>query len=134
MSQGNIEIIRKIAAAVGRRDTAVFLELSDPAVEWHAALSVVSKGGAYHGHDGVRQYVKDLAEAFQLFEIELDELLGVGNMVLAVGRVHYRGATSGIEQHVPMGWVFKLRAGKVVALRAFPDPEQALEAFGGLEE
>jgi hypothetical protein len=47
MSRENSEVVRMIAAAVGRRDTSVFLELTDPAVEWHTSLSVVSKGGAY---------------------------------------------------------------------------------------
>jgi ketosteroid isomerase-like protein len=130
MSQENVETVRRIAAAVGQRDLSVFLELTDPTVEWHTSLSVVSKGGAYHGHEGVRQYVSDLADAFQVFEIDLDERLGVGDLVLAVGRVHYRGNTSGIEQEVSMGWVFRFRAGKVLYLRAFQEPERALEALG----
>jgi ketosteroid isomerase-like protein len=133
MSQKNVEIVRRIAAAVGQRDVSVFLELTDPAVEWHTSLSVVSKGGAYHGHEGVRQYVSDLADAFDLFEIDLDDLLGVGDLALAVGRVHYRGNTSGVDQEVSVGWVFRFRAGKVLYLRAFQEPERALEAVG-LEE
>jgi ketosteroid isomerase-like protein len=51
-----------------------------------------------------------------------------------VGRLHYRGKVSGIETEAPMGWVYRFRQGKVVYLRAFRDPEQALEAVGLSEQ
>jgi ketosteroid isomerase-like protein len=133
VSQENVEVVRRIAAAVGGREVSVFLELTDPTVEWHTSLSVVSKGGAYHGHEGVRQYVRDLDEAFQLYEVDLDGLLGVGDLVLAVGRIRYRGHASGIEMEAPVGWVFRFRDRKVLYLRAFRDPEQTLEALGMAE-
>jgi ketosteroid isomerase-like protein len=130
MPEENMEIVRKIAAAVGQRDVSVFLELTDSAVAWHTSLSVVSQGGAYHGHEGVGQYVRDLDQAFDSFDVDLDGLVGVGDIVLAVGRVHYRGKASGVELEASVGWVFRFREGKVVYLRAFRDPEQALAAVG----
>jgi ketosteroid isomerase-like protein len=130
VSQANIGVVRRIAAAVGQRDTSVFLALTDPTVEWHTSLSVISKGGAYHGHEGVRQYVRDLDQTFESFEVDLDGLVGVGDLILAVGRVHYRGKASGVELEASVGWVFRFRDGRVLYLRAFRDPEQALAAIG----
>ncbi len=130
MSQENADVVHQTAVAVGRRDLELLLGVTDPAVEWHTSISVISEGGAYHGHDGVRQYLSDLDETFELLEPTLDRVLDVGDLVLAVGRLHYRGKASGVETDVPMGWVFKFREGKVLYVRAFRDPEQALGALG----
>ena len=123
-------MVHQIAAGLGRRDVDLFLDLSDPGVEWHSSISVIAEGGAYHGHDGVREYVRDVNEAFESLEATVDRVLDVGDLVIAVGRLHYRGKTSGVELDAPMGWVYKFRRGKLVYLRAFQDPEQALEAVG----
>ena len=122
--------MREIAAALGQRDVDRFLELTDPAVEWHSSISVISEGGAYHGHEGVRQYLRDVDETFESLSATMDQMLDVGDLVLAVGRLHYRGKASGVEQAAHFGWVYRFRNGKLVYLRAFRDPEQALEAVG----
>jgi ketosteroid isomerase-like protein len=130
MSRGNVEVVHQIAAALGRRDLDLFLAVSDPAVEWHSSISVISEGGAYHGHEGVRQYMSDVEEAFDSLSATIDQVLDVGDLVLAVGRLHYRGKASGVEMDMRLGWVFRFRQGKLVYLRAFRDPEEALAAVG----
>ena len=130
MSQENVEVVRQLAVAVGERDLATLLGLTDPDVEWHTTVSAISEGGAYHGHDGVRQYVDDLREAFETFEVRLDSALDVGDLVIAVGAVRYCGKASGVELDASVGWVVRFRAGRVILARAFRDPEQTLEAVG----
>ena len=130
MSRENVEVVHRIAEAVGQRDIATFLDLTDPAVEWHTSLSVISEGGAYHGHEGIRRYVRDLAEAFEGFEVTLDDVFALGDVAMAVGRVAYRGKASGVEQTEEFGWIFRFHEGQVIYLRAFRNPEQALAAVG----
>src|SRR6478609_6878343 len=127
MSKENVEIVHRIASAVGERDVAAFLDLTDPAVEWHTSLSVISEGGAYHGHEGVRRYVRDLDEAFDSYEVTLDDVFALGDVAMAVGHVGYRGKASGVEQTEQLGWIFRFHEGQVIHLRAFRNPEQALE-------
>ena len=133
MSQQNVDVVHGIAAALGRRDLDFFLDVTDPAVEWHSSVSVIVEGGAYHGHDGVRQYMRDVNETFEALDATLDRVLDVGDLVLAVGRLHYRGKASGVETDAEFGWVFRFRRGKLVSLRAFRDPEQALARVGLLD-
>jgi len=130
MSQENVEVVYRIASAAGQGDVAPFLEVTDPAVEWHSALSAISEGGAYHGHEGVRHYVSDLEEAFHRFEVTVDDVLALGQVAVAVGRVSYRGKASGLEQTEQFGWVIRFHEGRIVYLRAFRDPEEALGALG----
>jgi ketosteroid isomerase-like protein len=54
-----------------------------------------------------------------------------GEVALAVGRVTYRGRTSGIEQTQLLGWTFRFRDGRLERLRAFRNPE---EVFGTMLE
>ena len=130
MSRENEQVVHQIAAALGPRDLSTFLEVTDPAVEWHSSLSVIAEGGAYHGHEGVRQYVKDVAEAFEFFEATLDGVLSVGDVVVAVGEITFRGKASGVEQTQQLGWIFRFRDGRVVYLRAFRHPERAFASVG----
>jgi hypothetical protein len=60
----------------------------------------------------------------------VDDALGVGDIAVLVGRIHYRGKGSGVESESSAGWILKFRNGKVLCFRAFREPEQALEATG----
>ena len=130
MSEENVEVVYGLAAAVGRRDLAFFMDVTDPAVEWHASVAVIAEGGAYHGHEGVRQYLSDIEEAFERFDATVEQALTVGQVVVAVGQVSYRGKASGVEQTEPFGWVIRFRKGQVVYLRAFRKPEGVFAAVG----
>ena len=118
--------------ALGRRDLSTLLASADQEVEWHSFFAEVAlgKGGGYRGHDGIRQYVSDLNDAWEIVRAEVDDALGVDDVALLVGRIHYRGKASGVETESPAGWMFKFRNGKVVRFRAFREPAQAIETMG----
>jgi ketosteroid isomerase-like protein len=61
---------------------------------------------------------------------DVDDGVGVGDVAVLFGRIHYRGRFSGIETETPAGWMIKVRDGRVVCIRAFREPEKALEAVG----
>ena len=91
---------------------------------------MISAEGTYHGHEGVRQYVSDIDEAFEVFEVNLDDVLGVGDLVLGVGHITYCGKASGVRQTEQFGWLARFREGQATYLRAFRNPEQALAKVG----
>jgi ketosteroid isomerase-like protein len=131
-STGVVELARAVLDALGRRDTARLIELADSEVEWHSFF-VLGEGSAYHGHDGTRRYMSNLEDAFEIGRAEIDDALGVDEVALVVGRIHYRGKESGVESQVPTGWVLKFRDRKLVYFRAFREPAAALETVGLLE-
>ena len=130
MSQENVEIARSVLAALGDRDAARLISLAHPDVEWHSFFALGEGGRPYQGYEGTGQYMRDLSDAFDVGYAEVEEALGVGDVVLLVGHIHYRGKGSGAEGKTPTGWVLKFRDRKVVCFRAFRNPEQALEAVG----
>lgn len=128
MSRDNLEVARQVLDAVSRQDLARLIELTDPEIEWQSFFAI--HGEAYHGHDGLRQYVRDLNDAFEDLRPHADDLLDAGEIVLAIGSVHYRGKESGVETDSDAGWMFRFRDGKMLVFRAFSEPLQKLEGVG----
>jgi ketosteroid isomerase-like protein len=133
MSEENVELVRQVFDAVERRDLARLIALTDPEVEW-SSFFALGERGVYRGHDGLRTYLSDLSEAFEDLRPELSDLLDAGDIVIGVGRIHYRGRESGVETESPTGWMLKFRDGKVLRFRPFRAPQAALEAVGLSEQ
>ena len=129
MSQENVKQAHEVIAAIKSQDASRLVELTDPEVEWHS-LVVVDRSEGYRGHDGIRQYIEDIANALEFIYAEVDDAIAVGELVLLVGRFHYRGKASGVETRSPGGFVVWFRDGRVVYMRDFRDPEQALAVVG----
>lgn len=130
MSRDTVELARQVVEALSRRDLATLIAFADPEVEWHSFFAELGEGGVYRGHEGTRQYMSDLSEAWEIVRADVDDALGVGDVAVLVGRIHYRGKGSGIETETPAGWMLKFRQGRVTCFRAFREPEEALEAVG----
>jgi len=130
MSEKNVELATRLMAALSRQDLPRLLELTDPGIEWHSFFAELGEGGVYRGHDGTRQYMSDLTEAWEVVRADIDDVFGAGDVAVLVGRIHYRGRGSGIESENPAGWVLKFRNGRAVYFRAYREPGEALEAAG----
>jgi ketosteroid isomerase-like protein len=133
MSQENVDRAREVLRTLGQRDAARLVALADRDVEWHSVFALGERGAAYRGHGGTRQYMRDLGDAFELGESIVDQALGVGDVVVLVGRFHYRGKGSGAENTTEAGWMLRFRRGQVLCFRSFRNPEQALAALGASE-
>ena len=132
MSQENVEAFKRGIEAYNRRDVEALLEVHDPDVEWHPVLQVLLGGEAtvYRGHDGIREFVRDLDEAFAEAHIEVSETRDMGDRLVAIGRLHARGKASGADTESPIGYVADFKNGKAIRIRSWLDPKEALEAAG----
>jgi ketosteroid isomerase-like protein len=130
MSRENVEAAHAAVEAVAQMELSRLVELTDPNVEWHSFLAQLGEEGVYRGHDGLRQYVRDLRETWEVFQATVEDDLVVGDVVLLVSHLRYRGKGSGIDAEAPAGHMLKFRRGKIVYMRSFRDPEKAVEAVG----
>jgi ketosteroid isomerase-like protein len=130
MSEGNTELAREVFDAVTRQDVTRLIALTDAEVEWHSFFALGEADSVYRGHPGIERYVRDLHDAWEVVNPDIEDSLETGAVVVLVGRVRYRGRSSGVQTDSPAGWMLKFRAGKVLVFRAFGEPEQALEAAG----
>jgi ketosteroid isomerase-like protein len=136
MSQENVEAFKRGLEAGNRGDVETLLEELDPEVEWHSALHALLGGEqtVFRGHDGVREMLRDLNEAFGEIRIEMSEIRDLGDRLVAIGHTRTRGRESGAETETPLAFVTEIRNGKTISIQAYLDPRQALEAVGLSEQ
>jgi len=132
MSEENVEAFKRGLEAGNRGDVETLLEELDPEVEWHSALHALLGGEqtVFRGHDGVREMLRDLDEAFGEIHIEMTEIRDLGDRLIAIGHTRTRGKASGVETYTPLAFVTEVKKGKTLLIRAYLDPKQALEAAG----
>ena len=132
MSQENVEAFKRGLEAGNRGDVETLLEVLDPEVAWQSALHALLTGEAtvYRGHDGVREMLRDLYEAFDEINIKISEIRDLGDRLVAIGRTRARGGASGADVETPIGFVTEFKNGKAISIRNFLDPKDALEAAG----
>jgi ketosteroid isomerase-like protein len=128
VSQENIEIVRRAIDQYNETGEPPW-EAIDRAVEW-VIDPAAFVAGTYRGHEGLRNMLSRLAESFDRFEFDFDEYLDAGDAVVAVGRARVRGGRSGVATAQPLGYVFRLRDGRIRAARSYLQPEEALETVG----
>ena len=133
MSRENVEIIRRVYEAAARGDSRDVLALYDPTVEVDSRrvpLTQMIGGNILSGHEGLRVFFRERAEALDAAEDTCEELIDAGDEVVSVVTVRGRGRTSGIGVETRMAGVWTIRDGRVVRVVWFPSREEALEAVG----
>jgi uncharacterized protein len=127
MSQDNVDTIRRMYAAYGRGDLQAGLACLDRDIEFSQPDDEPG-GGTYHGHDGVIQAFARWTGAWDDYRVEVDELIDLGDDVLARTRHLGRGKDSRVEVEMKIFQLWTLRDDKVVRARMYYDEAEAREA------
>ena len=134
MSQGNVEIARRIFEAFNRTFTEGsddLYALLDPDVEWIPVMAIL-EGRSYHGHEGVRQWIVDMKRDWEAFEPRPEDFRDLGDdRVLALGSWRARGRGGDVPLDFPRAaWLGQYRDGRLVRMQTFTERRDALEAAG----
>jgi ketosteroid isomerase-like protein len=84
----------------------------------------------YEGIEGARQFMADWLEAWDDWELELEELRDAGESVVAILRQRGRSKATGLSVDMHFGQVWQVRDGENVRMRMYASPDEALEAAG----
>jgi ketosteroid isomerase-like protein len=134
VSYENVELHRRAGVAYNTRDVEVFIAYLDPTIEFHSAFAALA-GGIYHGHDGVREYFRDLEDAWgDEIRGEVEAFFDLGEDTLAFYVLHGRGRQSGAEVAMPLAQVCRWRDGLVVYFKVWAQREDALRDLGISED
>jgi ketosteroid isomerase-like protein len=130
MSRENLDLVQQALRAYADGDIERMLSYLDPNAELYSAIIGGAEGRTYTGRAGIRDWFAETQVAFEDLTLELTEFQNLGDRVVGLGRVHARGRESGVELDSPTGWVFTVRAGKIVRAEGHLDPAVALEVAG----
>jgi ketosteroid isomerase-like protein len=134
VSQENIEIVRRLVAALNDADVDLMVgRFYTQDAEFAPAVQAALEGTVYRGSDQIRAYYREIYGVWDKLRVSLEHVTDVGDSVLATGSVTLRGKSSGAELVAPWTFLFELADGKVRRQRNFIDRAEALRAVG-LEE
>jgi uncharacterized protein len=128
MSEENVQIVRNAVErfqATGEMSPGMTVE----DVAWHDPPDFPD-AQVHIGIDGVVNALGVWADAWDDWQIEIDEFVDAGERVLVRGKQRGRGKETGVLVEQPLCLVYLMRDGKAVEVRAFFDEGQALEAAG----
>ncbi|MBA2763131.1 MAG: nuclear transport factor 2 family protein [Thermoleophilaceae bacterium] len=130
MSQANVEIVRRLYELWnGPRPAEALLPLFAQDVEYVNPPNAVEPG-VRHGHDGFVAALASLDAAFDEYQHDLEELIDLGDRVLAWGTFRARATTGGLRYEQTEAQIWTLRDGLITRLAWFHDRAEALEAAG----
>jgi ketosteroid isomerase-like protein len=134
----NAELLRQghaaYFAAFKSGDPSNLLSLLDPAVEWQTGDPGVMES-VYHGHDGVRRWMREFWESWEELLLDTEEVVEGGEgRVFSALRIRGRGRASGAPAEGRLFEVVEIRNGLITKRLAFSNRESALKAAGLSEE
>ena len=116
--------------ATSRRDVDAMMALMREDAEF-VPITAAMEGVEYCGHEGIRQFMKDLEEHWEFFETVQEEWRDLGDRVVATGYWHARGRASGVEMdRQPAVWLAYVRDGKIARWRTYTNVGEGLAAAG----
>ena len=129
MSQETVEIVRRVYEAFNERNADEAVELVSPRFSFQSEFGALS-GRRYYGRAGFRNYFRDMADVWAVFQIELDEIEAVGEAVIVAYRERAVGRGSGIEIEAHGYELWRFEHGQLVSMQNYATKQRALEAAG----
>jgi ketosteroid isomerase-like protein len=132
MSQENVERLRAYWASWEQGAVPDF-DLLDPEIVFEDDILPDHAGETYRGHEGVARATRTWLQPYEEITIELEEIVGSGERLVSTHRFRATARHTGITAELSYAYAWTFRDGKVIHLRSFREPEQALEAAGRRE-
>jgi ketosteroid isomerase-like protein len=126
----NVALVMRSFEAMGAWDVESLLQLYDPEVEFLPLTGTRVESGGYRGHEGVRAYLAEARDLWDVLQPVGEVFTDVGDHVLVTGRCRVRGRVSGAESNPACAWVVGVRDGVIVSHRTCQSYEEALRAAG----
>ena len=126
----DIDVVKATFAAFAARDLDAVLALADPDIEFTAVTGEhAGRTDPYRGHDGLRQYFRDVASVWEELRLTPRDFRTSGDHILVTGRVSARSRSRTVTGST--GWIWRVRDGKVTYVRVYAS---AADAIAALEE
>jgi ketosteroid isomerase-like protein len=124
-----IEAFLRGVDAINRLDATAILALTHEDCVFEPLRAQTE--GAFVGEDGMRRFLADTAETFDLFKATYTDLRDLGDeRLVAIGKIRMRGRESGLESDVTSAAIVEFRDGRMLRYRDYGDPKLALKAAG----
>jgi len=126
MAEPAAALVSRLYRCFNERDEAGIVALCDETLEFYPVMTAeaVGREAPYRGPAGLRQYLADVAQAWEELRISPGRVEPRGDSLLVHGRVYARSRELGIRD-MPVAWIWQVRDGRFVRGEVFADPDQA---------
>ena len=125
----HIEAFLRGVDAINRLDAEAVLSLTHEECVFEPLRAQTE--GAFVGHEGMRRFLADTAETFDLFKASYTDLRDLGDeRLVAIGTIRMRGRESGLESDVTSAAIVELPDGRMLRYRDYGDAGLALREAG----
>jgi hypothetical protein len=121
-------LLREATRAMDEGDLAALQRITTADIEIGSRLASSLEGRAYKGQTGIRDYLRDLTEAFEVFQREVREVEDVGEQSVATVGLHAVGRGSGMVVDVEVWAVTWHEGERFRRLEIFFDRDEAFAA------
>jgi ketosteroid isomerase-like protein len=126
----DMDVVKAVFEAFTERDVEGVLAHSHPEIELGAVTGDhAGRTDPYRGHDGIRQYFRDVSAVWDDLRIVAGEFRSDGDTILVTGRVSARSPARIVAGST--GWIWRVRDGLVTYVRVYPSAAEAMAAFEG---
>ena len=126
MSQENVEIIRRGY----ERWTATGKVLAPDDLVWDVTNLGWPGQQIYQGREGADRFNAEWADAWDGWEMEVEEYVDAGERVVVVFKQRGRSKVTGIPVEMRCAQVWTLRDGVGITMQMYASVDEALEAVG----
>ena len=127
--QENAEIVRAWMDAFNRGGIEETFRYLDPEIEW-TTTSTYLEAGTYHGHDGVREWMRKAFAGWESLRLEPERFIDAAQQVVVPMRITARDKRTGAPTAFTFTTLAELRRGMIIRIRNYTNQAEALEAAG----
>jgi ketosteroid isomerase-like protein len=125
----HIEAFLRGVDAINRLDVNAVLSLTHEQCVFEPLRSQTE--GAFVGHEGMRRFLDDTAQTFEMFKATYPDLRDLGDeRLLAIGTIRMRGRESGVETDVLSAAIVEFREGRMLSYKDHAERQVALQLAG----
>jgi ketosteroid isomerase-like protein len=120
--QENTRLVQQAYEKFGAGEVEAFVNLLDSEIEWIVpAMESVPFAGTWRGREGVRKFLRKLAETQEVVEFRPEQFVAQGNTVIVLGRFVMRVKATNRESASDWAHVWTIAAGKIAQVREYVD-------------
>jgi len=129
MSQENVEIVRR-AYEHFRVHGVLPPDAYDADFVWDMTMFNWPEQQTYSGIEGATEFLRDWIDAWEDWELDIEEFRDAGEKVVTIARQTGRAKATGLPTEMHFAQVWTLRGGKQTRMEMYSSPAAALEAVG----
>jgi ketosteroid isomerase-like protein len=129
MSEENVETVRRAYELLNRGDLEGFIGLCSDDFLMDMSERVFNPD-TYRGHEGIRRFHRDVTEAWESYQWDVEEARATGDSVVALLHCHGKSREGAPPVDWRVAWLWSFEEGRPTSLRFYRDRAKALEAAG----